>query len=155
MEVAATRLGDKMGLAFYDSDQQPYALNDVFRSFHDGYRGDVFEQLIYIKNDDVSRYYTNLVLSYENTVYSDDGEFGFSGWGTKFLYGQRRPTEAEWDLVRTGDLFRLPDIGTTTVADTSTYHPVWIRIACPGDQMAQIRENQTLRLTFLPRLVGA
>ena len=40
--------------------------------------------------------------------------------GVSLMYGTRRPTEAEWDLVRSGDGIQIPDIETTEAADTST-----------------------------------
>lgn len=150
-----------MGLAFYDENQVVYPSTGNpleqgdFRSFHDGHLGEIFEKVIYLRNDDPSRYFTNLVLSYTIDAYGDFGEFGSTGWGIKFMYGQRRPTEAEWDLVRSNGPLALPDIGNTLIADTSTYHPIWIRIVCPGAQAAQIRENQKLKLTLFERLVGA
>lgn len=143
-----------MGLAFYDSSQTAFG-TDILRSFHDGHLGELWEDVIYLRNDSASRYYTNLVLSYTVDSYQDFGEFGTTGWGIKFMYGQRQPTEAEWDLVRSGDPLTIPDIGTTLQADTFTYHPIWVRIICPGEQSAQIRENQRVNLGFLERLVGA
>jgi hypothetical protein len=143
-----------MGLAFYDSEQEVFGA-DPLRSFTDGHLGEVYEQIIYLRNDDPATYYTNLVLSYIVVAYDDLGEFGTTGWGIKFMYGQRRPTEAEWDLVRSGDPISLPDIGTTTLADISTFHPIWVRIVCPGGTAAQLRENQRLELTYYPRMVGA
>lgn len=144
-----------MALSFYDSDKVVFGAEDVLRSFHDGFNGESNEQIIYIRNDDVARYYTNLVMSYQSLAYDDFGVFGSTGWGTKLMYGERRPTEAEWDLVRSGDPLNLPDIGTTDLADTSTYHPIWVRVICPGGEVAHIRENQTITLSFFERMVGA
>lgn len=144
-----------MGLSFYNSSKVAFGETDVLRSFHDGHLGASWEDLIYIRNDDSARYFTNLVLRYTATNYDDYGEFGSTGWGVKFMYGQRRPTEAEWDLVRSGDPLVLPDIGDTSAADTHTYHPIWVRVICPGGQAAQIREGQTITLGKLEKLVGA
>jgi len=71
------------------------------------------------------------------------------------MYGKRRPTEAEWDLVRSSDGIEIPDIGTTEAADTFAQHPVWVRIYCPGGELAQIRENMQLRIRYYVRSVGA
>jgi len=64
------------------------------------------------------------------------------------MYGKRRPTEEEWDLVKSGSAIQIPDIGTIEAADTFTNHPIWIRIYCPGNENAQIRENMQLNITY-------
>jgi hypothetical protein len=143
-----------MGLAFYDDQKIAFGV-DPLRTFHDGHLGSVMEKLIYIRNDDAALYFTNVEVAYLTSQYQDVGEYGTSGWGVKYMYGQRRPTEAEWDLVRPGEALLLPDIGTTLAADISTYHPIWVRVVCPGNQAAQIREGQTVQLSFFSRLVGA
>jgi hypothetical protein len=71
------------------------------------------------------------------------------------MYGKRRPTEAEWDRMRSGDGVELPDIGTTEAADTFTNHPIWVRVYCPGGEMAQLKENMRLKISYFERKVGA
>lgn len=149
-----------MGLAFYNSEKELFDAgatdgSDKLRSFHDGHLGDTWEDVIYLRNDDPGTWYTNLVLYYLVDGYQDFGEFGDTGWGAKMMFGERRPTEAEWDLIRPGDPLVLPNIGSAEAGDTSTYYPVWIRITCPAGQLAQIRQNQKLRLSRYPRVVGA
>jgi hypothetical protein len=147
-----------MGLAFYDSTQTVFsAVGTTYgpqRTHHDGKLGGADERIVYLRNDDPTKWYSNITVSLELDAYGDVGEFGTTGWSIKFLYGERRPTEAEWDLVRSGDSIEIPDIGTEAAADTSTYHPLWIRVYCPGGESAQIRENQRLRLFAFKRNVG-
>lgn len=142
-----------MGLVFYDENQDAFASNPL-RSFFDGHSGGPYEQLVFIRNDDATRYFTNITLLYVSDTFDMDGPIGESGWSIKFLYGTRRPTESEWDSVQSGDDLILPNIGSTDASDTATYHPVWIRKFCPGGQNAQIKDGQRLRLTYLERLVG-
>lgn len=154
-----------MALRFFNEDQETYASltpsstetsrQGPHRTFSDGRLGGAHEQLVYLRNDDASSYYTDLLLSYEQEIYNDSGEFGETGWGTKCAYGERRPTEAEWNEIRSGEPLALPDIGSTDAADTYTFHPVWIRVYCPGGQAAQIRENQRVRLSYYEKKVGA
>ena len=143
-----------MALSFYDQDKELFG-DDPFRSFHDGKLGGSMEKLIYLRNGDSANYYTSVTLAPQMLVYQDWGEFGTTGWGIKLMYGQRRPTEAEWDLVRSGDGIQIPDIGTTLAADTYQYHPVWIRITCPGGEAAAIRDNIRLRAGYFVKKVGA
>lgn len=143
-----------MGLAFYD-DQKVVFASSPLRTFHDGHLGGSQEKLIYLRNDDVSKYFTNLTVHLAIESYEDLGPFGTTGWGVKFIYGERRPTESEWDEVRAGDAIAIPDIGSTLIADTFTFHPIWVRVFCPGNEGAQIRENQTIQVFFFERNVGA
>jgi len=144
-----------MALAFYQEKNTSSAFSDPLRSFHHGPMGSVHEEIVYIHNTDSSKYYSNVLLTFEVTDYDDWGELGATGWGVKLMYGERRPTEAEWNLVRSGEGIQLPDIGESWSADTGTYHPVWIRIVSPANEVAQIRSGQQLKLTALEHPVGA
>lgn len=144
-----------MAIAFYDADQILFSDTDSLRAYINGYRGGDHQSKIYLRNDDAAQWMTNIVLSLRISTYDGAGDLGTSGFSIKFLYGERQPTEAEWDIVLSGDSLALPNIGTTLAADISTYHPIWIRIYCPGNTSAQINESFTLRLNYLPRPIGA
>lgn len=140
-------------LAFYDEDYQVFNGNPL-RTVHNGKPGGPSEKLIYIRNGDATNYYSSVIVTYDNTLQDDYGVAGSSGWSVKFLYGRRQPTEEEWDTVSAGQSIVLPDIGSKLAADTYTYHPVWIRVYCPGNAPAQIREGQKIRVYFDENKVG-
>lgn len=141
-------------LAFYDEDYQVFN-GEPLRTVHNGKPGGASEKLVFIRNDDPANYYTDLVVTYENDVQDDYGVLGSTGWSVKFLYGRRQPTEEEWDSVTAGQSIVLPNIGSTSAADTYTFHPIWIRVYCPGNAPAQIREGQSIRVYFDEKKVGA
>ena len=140
-------------LAFYDEDHNLFNTNPL-RTVHNGRPGGPDEKLVLIRNDDATNYYTDLSVSYESTL-DDYGPLGSSGWSVKFLSGSRQPTEQEWDSVTAYQAISLPDIGNNTVADTVTYHPFWVRVYCPGNSSAQIRESQVIRVFYDERKVGS
>lgn len=143
-------------LGFYDDIGNPYSATDPIRTFHDGFRGSSHEELIYIRNFDASKYYTDIVLQPELVgAYADLGEWGTTGWAIKTMYGSRQPTEDEWDALEPSEAIALPDIGTTEAADTFTNHPVWVRVYCPGREAAQIRKNMQLKLQYFEKQVGS
>lgn len=145
-----------MGLSFYDADEVLLSGANPLRTFHDGRLGGAFEQLIYVSNDDPTVYYTGLeVLLVSDGGYDEEGEYGTSGWSFKFHHGERQPTEAEWDTIRSGTTVSLPDIGTTDAADTSTYLPVWIRTYVPGNIAAQYRTGYTVKINGYTALLGS
>ncbi len=141
-----------MGLALYDSELATGSL--TYRPVIDGFRGGKDESLFYLRNDDVTKWYTNITVSLISTSYDGAGELGFTGVSFKFIYGERRPTEAEWDAVESGASLMIPDIGTTALADTFTYHPFWVRVYIPGGTAADIIDSFEIRVYFLPRIVG-
>ncbi len=143
-----------MGIAFYDQDKVLISANPL-RTVHDGRLGGADEKLIYFRNDDVAKYYTNIEVVQTNASFNDFGEFGTTGWGVKFISGERRPTEAEWDAAVSGATLNIANIGSTSSADTSTFLPVWVRVVSPGGDGEQIRENQIINLSYFVRNVGA
>ena len=141
-------------IKFYDEEYELFGIEPL-RSNHNGKPGGPDEKIIYIRNDDPSKFYSNLIVSYENESAEDYGIDGSTGWSVKFLYGSRKPSEKEWDSVSAGQSISLPDIGSSEVADTTTYHPIWIRVYCPGDSAVQRRLGQKIRLYFSENNVGA
>lgn len=136
-------------LAYYDEEKNPIS-NSPLKTFHNGYSGGAFQNLFYLRNSDPATYYSNIYitpkfrLSYQN----DSGVNGNTGWSIKVLYGKSKPTDSEWDSVDSGEEINLPDIGTEIASDTSTYHPVWFKVFCPGGEVPQIRENIYLEISF-------
>ena len=144
-----------MGLSFYNASEVLLDASNPVRARHDGRLGGADEQLLYINNDDPTVYYTDLSIVLESDgSYDELGEYGSSGWSFKFHYGERQPTEAEWDVVRSGEAIDLPDIGTIDTADTSTYLPVWLRVYAPGNIGAQYRTGYRIVINGYPKLLG-
>jgi hypothetical protein len=140
-------------LKILDSEYESFEKTPL-RTFHNGHIGGLHEQLVFIRNEDPAKWYTNIQLAPEVIGgYDDSGSFGTSGWGIKLMYGRRRPTEEEWDIMKYGSVIQIPDIGSIEAADTFTNHPVWVRVYCPGNEAAQIRENMQLKLTYLVKEV--
>jgi hypothetical protein len=132
------------------------AYTDPLRTVHDGKLGGSYDVLVYIKNEDLSAYYTDVSISPVSNSYDDlAAEWGETGFGLKMIYGERQPTETEWDQVRSGEAIVLPDIGTTTAADTQNFFPLWVRSICPGKTSAQIKTNLSVKLSFKTRQVGS
>lgn len=89
-----------------------------------GALGGVYEQRIYVRNDNVARVYTDITITPvdggDNIV---DGTDGFS-W--KVLSGDQKPLEEQWDLQVAGD-----GVNVGNLTDTNTYLPFWIRVQVP------------------------
>lgn len=126
------------------------------RANHNGKTGGTKDTLLYIKNEDLTLYYTNVLMSPVSSTYDDlYSQWGETGFGLKLLYGERQPTETEWDQVSSGEAISLPDIGTTVSADVANLYPVWVRTICPGNSDAQIMTTIGIKITCKTRQVGS
>lgn len=143
-------------LKFYDNTQTEFTTNPL-RTTHDGHLGGSYDTLIYIRNDDVTKYYIDIELVPVSSTSYDDvlGEWGETGFGVKLLPGTARPTEFEWDLVRSGESVVLDNIGSSTSGDDYTYLPVWVRVICPASIPAQLKSNLGLKVTSISKQVGS
>lgn len=135
-----------MALTIYDSDKVAYST--PVRTHHDGRLGGAHEELLYIKNGDAGKYYTSVRVNYAHSLPT------LGSWSIKFIAGERRPTEAEWDVAENGIPITLVDIGDTGAADTSTYLPFWVRVYAPGNSAASKRASQNIVVSAYERLVG-
>lgn len=108
----------------------------------DGRNGGHKEVRLFLRNDDPTRYYTDLVLSFEdleNPPVTSRPEAGFV-W--KLSYGDTRPTFNDWSsLPAANSLTAIDDLGSTGNPDTSTYLPFWVFIQVPANLDIQVLTN--------------
>jgi len=138
-----------MALAFYDEDFNLVPASKI-RAYLNGSLSDSFEKLLYIRNDNALKYYTNITLQLvagDLTALRDDG------WSIKTSKSERRPTELEWDAISHGHTLALDDVGETGTPSTAEYYPVWVRAYVPGGTAAQLRSDIELDLFFFERNV--
>ena len=146
-----------MPLELYNSDREQVSSGGLFtnpvRTFHDGKGGSVYTCLLYIRNSDNNFYYESVRLRPKDSSGYDDtvGEYG-TGFSVKLSYGSVEPKPHEWQQINSGVVLSLPSsIGTSSMADVSTYYPVWLRVAIPGNQSAQVKEDISLVLSYVKR----
>lgn len=145
-----------MGISIYNAERIPIDdLGGYILTAHNGVRGESVDVLLYLRNDNSSYYYSNLVISVVDSGGTDDtlGVYG-TGRGVKLSAGSRQPTIVEWDNVLAGDFIDMSDIGSTSSADTTTYYPFWIRVIVPGNLPAQTYTDLALAVSASEHLVG-
>lgn len=131
-----------MALQIYDSEQNP--ITTLQHGYVDGSSGGVYEFLVYIRNNDLTKYYTGVQLKYliDSTpdwydaatsritvrMYSPASS---AGSGTQ-------PTATDWASIAPVDTVTVGtgSIGSST-AGNNLYYPVWIRVFVPGKTEAQ------------------
>jgi hypothetical protein len=140
-----------MGLdIYYKKDNVYYPIskdNDFsnpFTTVHDGKTGDTKTNQLYVRNDDNSEWFSNIVIT------PDDGETVYTetGWGVKLSAGADEPTKGQWDDIAWGRAINMPDVGLDSVADIATYYPFWILVTCPPNTDAQIKTDIRLRVDW-------
>jgi hypothetical protein len=130
--------------------------SESLRTTHDGKLGTTDDVLIYVHNTDPTKYYVSVQLSPSSLQYDDTvGEWAFTGFGLKCIYGERQPTETEWDQVKNGETIVLPNIGSNEAADTANYYPIWTRTIVPGKTGAINKVDMAFDLSSRERVVGS
>lgn len=129
-----------MGLKIYEEASPSTAFstegsfdNPMSHAFN-GTTGEVVEKRYYIRNDDPTRWYSNItvqpvVSSGDNIV---NGSGSTEGFLWKVLAGDSKPLEEQWELKAPGEAVSLgANIGSGSAGDTTTYLPFWLRIQVP------------------------
>jgi hypothetical protein len=115
---------------------------------HDGVLGEVVEVKLFVRNDDVTEYYQNVVVLPVSKTTPDETIGTANGHGVKLRAGAVQPTEAEWDAIDYGSSISLSNIGSAGSGDTSSYLPFWYRVEVPAGAPADNKENIVLRLSY-------
>ncbi len=123
---------------------------------HDGKNGDTKTINLYIRNDDVTKWYSNVRVTpvdledadpYGDVVYTE------TGWGIKLNQGGTEPTENEWEDLDWGEQISIGSIGSNSVPDTTTYSPFWYLISCPPNTNAQNKSDIVLKVEYTENAV--
>jgi hypothetical protein len=131
-----------MALKIYDSNQDPIAT--LQHGYVDGVSGGVYEFQVFVRNEDVTKYYTGVQLKYlvdgepdwydpatSRTTVRMSSPAVAVGTGTQ-------PTTTDWAGISPTDTITVStgNIGNDE-APSLLYYPVWIRVFVPGKTEAQ------------------
>lgn len=117
------------------------------RNTFDGILGENVHTLLYVRNDDNSRYYENIKVQPISLVTPSQVDNVSTGHGMKLIAGSTQPTEAQWEATDYANQISLSDLGVSGSADTTSYLPFWCRIECPAGAAIDNLENTTLRVS--------
>jgi hypothetical protein len=129
------------------SDTTDATLYRPFVMTFNGKAGGGISKLVYIRNDDLTRRYSSIVISAVDAETPSRVDNSRDGWVWKFLEKETAPTEEEWDLITPGASHSMSaDIGDTRQGDVATYLALWVRIEIPIEQSIQTITNVILTL---------
>lgn len=152
-----------MGLGLYYKENDEFKaitdsgdLTQPLQTIHDGKSGDTQTVQVYLRNDSVSKWFSNIKIKpvdledanpYGDIIYSE------TGWGVKLSAGSEEPTESEWDDIEWGNEIDMGDIGSDDAADTAAYYPFWYLITCPPNTDAKIKTDIVLNVAYTENAV--
>lgn len=105
----------------------------------DGRTGGFKEIQLFIRNDDPTYYYTDVVLSLEDNESPTITDQPANQFVWKLSYGDTKPTFNDWANILPANSLNIPvQIGEVGNPDTSTYLPVWVFIRVPANLDIQV-----------------
>ncbi len=95
-----------------------------------GRLGGVFQKRLFVRNSESNKSYSSIQVLTQNP--SDPTLVnGTKNIHWKLLSGDQQPDDLDWDGVSTGNTISIANIGTSLVADTTTYIPFWLYVRIP------------------------
>jgi len=120
---------------------------------HNGREGEIVERLLFLRNDDSDKYYTNITIDPIDTDGDDDTNLTDTGWAVRLSPGALQPSEAQWQTVTPSDPIEMEDVGVDSAADTTTYFPFYYRIEVPRNTRVQTKTDITLSIQAVENVV--
>lgn len=119
----------------------------AFTVTFDGRIGGSIDTRVYIRNDDLALYYTNITLGPVDTAGDNIVNGSIAGFDWRLAEKDIPMTNEEWALVTPGNTLSLSsDLGEDGLGDISTYLPVWIRVSIPRGSSIQTIKDVVLRI---------
>lgn len=123
-----------------------------FRVTLDGRDTSSLEKKLFVRNDDTSKYYTDVtldILDKGGDIFANESH----GFNWKMQAGDKQPLPAEWVLLPAVSTLAFPSIGTSTLANIFTYYSFWVRVELPRGHRALSIKSVILRLSAKEYLV--
>lgn len=119
----------------------------------DGVTGSTIIRRYYVRNDDTSKYYTNIEVFPTVNGGPDIISGALPGFEWKLIEGDLQPLEDQWTITPPGNNISLADIGEVGNGDQTTYLPFWLRVETPRGVDVQSFEGVSLDISADENLV--
>lgn len=129
---------------------------DPLTSVHDGKTGSVVSKQLYLRNDNASKWYSNIIVKPIDLVDANPyGDIAYSetGWGIKLSEEADEPSVSEWEDISWGSPIDVIDIGSDSGEDTTTYIPFWYLESCPPNTDAKIKTDIVINVSYTENAV--
>jgi hypothetical protein len=152
-----------MGLDLYYREDDQFVkitsdsdLTNPLEIIHNGRTGDTVTTQLYLRNDDATKWFSNVLITPTDLVGADpygDVIFTETGWGVKLSAGASEPTANEWEDIDWGNTITMSNVGTNSVPDTTTYSPLWHLETCPPNIEAQVKTDLVVTVSYTENAV--
>ncbi len=144
-----------MGLNIYLTDDATDEVSDTNRlsGEHDALNGSWKTQLIWLRNDDVTQYYTGVRVSVNIPGVTESPNVSPTGVVYQLVEGDIEPTVLEWKHIPYHNEITFEDIGALGVPNTTTFYPFWLRTYVPGNSSIGRLQEANLRIQAIGRAV--
>ena len=122
-----------------------------FSASFNGKTGGIKEFKLYLRNDSLVYYYTDIVLSLDDLNVPTIVDNPLTSW--KLSLGDTRPTSTEWSYISPNNTLTSPDIGESGAGDISTFLPFWVEIKVPAGRDVSVNTNIRFKITGEEALV--
>lgn len=111
----------------------------------DGKTGGEIAKKLYVRNDDLTRWYSSITLSTSDSSGRglNAGNYGYS-W--KLYKTDQIPTLETWNTISSGNTITLDNLGNSSLGDTATYISFWVRVKIP--RFAPIEQIRTVSIVI-------
>ena len=152
-----------MGLKLYYKENDQFVeissdgdLTNPVVSIHNGKTGDTLTTQLYLRNDDSSLWFSNILikpLDLEGADPYGDVIYNETGWGVKLSPGSDEPTSGEWEDILWGNEISMSNVASDGTPDTTTYYPFWRLETCPPNTEAQIKVDIVINVNYTENAV--
>jgi hypothetical protein len=145
-----------LGIYYAPNINSQYNEDRPFSVTFDGRVGGAQDLCVYIRNDDSTRWYDNIVLTLVDGAAPNIITGVNVGWDWRMMEKSLPPLHEEWGSSLGIDHLHLSaDLGSNSLGDVVTYLPIWVRITIPDDQPIQVINDVVLQISATEHLVGA
>ena len=142
-----------MPLKIYDKPDKDSYLSmgtgkDPFTVTLNGVTGGCVYKKLYIRNEDTAKWYSDISIRAVDSngllTYVD----GSNGFEWRLIDGDVRPLLLTWDRTEPGNTLSFSGLvlGSSTLADISTYVPFWVKVDIERGQRISNLTNVVLRI---------
>ena len=145
-----------MSLSLYEApNTDPFvAKNNPLRFTFNGSLGGSVAQQVYIRNDDPTRWYSDITIFAVDLSGKARATDAFPGYAVQLIEKDTPPTADEWVSVIPGNQLSMSaDLGSNSIGDVVTYLPVWVRVVIPARTPIQTIKEIVLRITAREHLI--
>lgn len=140
-------------LEFFEKKDNNFLPLTELVTAHNGYTGGSYEKVFYIKNNNNTKFYTDIsvLIVFPPSEKPAPDLYTKTGWSVKAKYGSEQPSEEEWSSINVNASLNIPDIGKVGLSDTTTHHPIWVRVYCPGYTDPTIKDDVSIQISYIKK----